>query len=846
MTRALVPSAVILAALTACANVDIPPYYEGGAAPVIDGIEPAVEQGNLGGATITVNGSNLGTDPADLVVTIGGHNAVILEANNSNLVLQTPAGPLSGGLVDVVVATANGYAWNEDAYEYDVVLGDEASPYTDQTAFISVQNLYASCQFGLWDHATDAAAGVGCGTISGSTGITGSSEWWKSPWPRAHVGEVGWAGTPTDFTPLWQIQEVPESGFVMGYDEIRYRVGEFYLENPEWRGESVCVDPSADPVDNEASCADDASAEYDLDKLRFCESFDPADGGTRRYAADWNVGANFFASDADEDIPTEPVDIIVHVEDIDPDLELKADLEAEVRLPGAMIVTAKQGFGDDETDQALWGVTGGVDSCLDGDGDGSARLDEDGIVLQWAPIEEPEKIGGDDVTASSTWVHVSITYLPIGWFGGFNGGLRASVVVPDSVGEIGIPNSVLYQFPTPTFDSYAGVNEITGVGHLGTWESGASYLIFEVYRFTDLQLANDATRTNVVLSYATGDIGFVTWDNPTERGDDCDDCIDGDDDGWVDAKDPDCMDGGAGTEANKTSASSCNDGIDNNDDGVMDADDSLCEDGADGEFTCDDDADNDEDGWIDGLDSECITGEQEAGDDDPSATCSNGLDDDGDGWIDGEDPACTKGADPEDDGFGTNACNDGEDNDGHGDVDADDPFCWSNGADAVLENVAVAKSECANVQDDDDDGFIDAFDPDCELAPATKEHSKSWEVDENHPVVPECYDGIDNDLDGVIDGDDSSCWRGDLAFQGDGFLNDEAKDWGTGCTDGLDGDLDGWIDGNDPDCKAGSALTQLELGVGTTKCNNGLDDDLDGKTDAADERCDSAADNIEN
>ncbi len=855
MTR-IVPNALALAALTACANVEIPAYYTPGSEPVIESLDPALEPGNMGDVRVTITGSRFGTDKEDLVVTIGGHNANIVDVTDTTITVDSPMGPLSGGPVDVVVATVDGYAWKEDAYTYDVAFGAEQSPYTDEAAYLSIENLWTSCLGGMWDQTGTALEGGGCETIAyiGATGLSGASEWWKSPWPRGHADQVGWVGN-TDFSPSsapWRVQRSYQTNYISGYDDLRYRVGDVSLENPVWAGERLCVDPSKDPSDNGTNCSDEQAAAYDLDKLRFCETFDADTGGTRRLVADWNVKKNFFASEPDDNANFDATDLILH---IDGDDKTGLDL-AKFTLPGSIQIRAVKGFGDKADDQEAWAAGGTPTSCLDANGDGSAMLDEAGIVFEWDPIPEDLDLVTGNVSAAQSYVMVAVTWLPLDWFGLSAGGPRASLVVPDSEGRIEIPNSVMYQFPTPNFD-YAGLNEISDQGHLGTFDSRAAYLLIEVYRYTDLRLVGERTADEngnltqgeapLVVSYVTGDISFVAgWDNPTERANDCDDCIDGDGDGWVDGDDPDCAKTGSGTEVNKTSATTCNDGIDNNDDGLTDSEDPLCKNGADGESTCDDDVDNDGDGWIDGLDSECLTGDQEAGDDDVAATCSDKIDNDGDGWVDGEDPACTEGADHEDDGFGTNECNDGVDNDGHGDIDADDPFCWDNGAAATSETVAVAKSQCADSADNDSDGFFDGFDPDCEVAPTTRELVASWVVGTAHPVVPECYDGKDNDGDGRSDADDPSCWRGDLAFQADGFLNDEAKDWGTGCTDGLDGDLDGWIDAKDPDCAAGSTTTQVEVGFGTSKCNNNVDDDNDTKKDAADERCTDGFDNIEN
>jgi hypothetical protein len=55
----------------------------------------------------------------------------------------------------------------------------------------------------------------------------------------------------------------------------------------------------------------------------------------------------------------------------------------------------------------------------------------------------------------------------------------------------------------------------------------------------------------------------------------------------------------------------------------------------------------------------------------------------------------------------------------------------------------------------------------------------------------------------------------------------------TECSDGVDNDGDGWIDGDDPDCDVGD----VEVGLGTAPCNDGIDNDYDSLVDAEDPDC---------
>lgn len=116
------------------------------------------------------------------------------------------------------------------------------------------------------------------------------------------------------------------------------------------------------------------------------------------------------------------------------------------------------------------------------------------------------------------------------------------------------------------------------------------------------------------------------------------------------------------------------------------------------------------------------------------------------------------------------------------------------------------------------------------------------------PTETECFDGIDNDGDGLIDCADADCAGavGDSCDTGvpgvcatgqtqcvDGaaacvqtvFPSPETIAAGT-CNDSLDNDCDGLVDAADPDCQ-----------VVTEICNDSIDNDNDGLIDCADPDC---------
>lgn len=123
----------------------------------------------------------------------------------------------------------------------------------------------------------------------------------------------------------------------------------------------------------------------------------------------------------------------------------------------------------------------------------------------------------------------------------------------------------------------------------------------------------------------------------------------------------------------------CQNGLDDDGDGLVDAADPGCESALDGDESgsqptgCSDGADNDRDGWRDGADPDCIAGREESGT--GATACNDGLDNDRDRDWDGEDPGCDSASDPTEHS-GARSCRDGLDNDQDGWSDGADPDCW--------------------------------------------------------------------------------------------------------------------------------------------------------------------------
>jgi hypothetical protein len=819
--------AVVLFA-AGCASVDLPDYYSVRVDPEIGELSIASQPGNTGSVVVSLSGSGFGDSIDDVVVLLNNRNAEVRSVTDDEIIFETPPGGISGGAVDLLVATETGYAVADDVFFYETpdYSDTEDGFYVGQESYIQLINMYESCYGGV---GPSGCEGI---TFTGQTGIEGSAEFFNFSFPRIHTAKQGWLSSVDATVEGWNVYP-PELSYPSGIDNLRERVGTFSVTNEAWGHEEVCVDFGDDLIKSPKACGNEDYVEYDSSVLQFCEGEDAKDGGSYLYGADWPINRNFFQGAGG---PDEPVLVQLNLEE-------KSINDLDIMLPPPLVSLGTSGFPSAES---WW--NGNMSACPDGDGDGQATLDEDGLVFEWVPADRQALLdgSGSDVLDINTYVHVSMTFVEFGWFGLETVGFRAATTVGDynaldegsGAASVGVPNWVLYQFPTPNFN-WSGYDQFLDKGRLGSFDSGASYLFVEVYRVTDYKIRTD--KGPLVLSYVTGDLTLPGWENPIEDGDTCGDCIDGDGDGWVDSSDPDCNEsvGGLLDEVNATSSFTCNDGIDNDNNGLVDSDDPLCENGWDGETTCGDGIDNDLDGWVDSLDADCNDPNDQEDGAIAGGTCSDGVDNDLDGWVDGVDLACTDGRDDEDDGFSGTQCNDGIDNDGNNDVDSLDPYCFEVGPSSDSEQ-PVYISRCINETDDDEDGFIDALDPDCEYYPYSRE-SLAFHDPESFPLVAGCYDGVDNDGDGSIDAADPSCWNPVLGYLADGFLQDESVANGSGCSDGTDEDMDTWTDGQDPDCVAGDPSAQDEVGIGTTVCNDGIDNDNDGLIDGEDsDYCKSA------
>ncbi|MEC7948647.1 MAG: IPT/TIG domain-containing protein [Myxococcota bacterium] len=106
----------ILFLLPGCDRNPYARYWpDGGQGPVLSSVSPRSTDSLLPGGRLTLKGTRLG---ATQTVIIGGRNAVVRSATQTEVVVDMPAGPAGGGIVDVVLVTDEGFDRLEDAFAW--------------------------------------------------------------------------------------------------------------------------------------------------------------------------------------------------------------------------------------------------------------------------------------------------------------------------------------------------------------------------------------------------------------------------------------------------------------------------------------------------------------------------------------------------------------------------------------------------------------------------------------------------------------------------------------------------------------------------------------------------------
>ncbi|MSQ01349.1 MAG: hypothetical protein EXR71_05565 [Myxococcales bacterium] len=723
--------------LAGCGYFSPVDYYDGRwDPPEIAALSAELQAGNVGGQTVVISGSGFGVDPEELMVQFGSANATVLSAQDREIVVLAPPGPVGGGTVTVRVGTYTGY----DSSQYTYAMGDEVAAGAgdeppDEVGYVLVNNYWESCFGGLTSRLQDEYGVTDCQGFAyvGSTGLDGAAEALEFGTRRLYGGSQGWSGGSDLADGEWRVERPAEMPYLSGLDDYHVDLGDVSVVNSYWTDkDGYCVDlaetasyryggdadhpsataitgsglPAVSTVSARSECPDDLY--YAPDELQFCRRDTALGVPDYVYAADWPIDKNFFEADKRS---LAPADITLKLPDVGVD-------GLTLTVPEPLVVINTEGYEDILSNgttgaQGLWGAFGQLQHCFDDDGNGE-RLDDVALSFEWPVTDAVLTVPGGAVLRSRTYVRMSITELSLGWFGGINNPVRATITVPDdndsykttgsdgrreTRGRLSVPASVMYQLPSIAFPSGGGLG---GAGLITQSSAHVGYMFIEVQRVTEYTVETDIGP--VVFAYVTGDFGFTPWTNPTD--DACHDCEDNDGDGWSDEEDPDCAGGGA-EEVGVDATAACSDGVDNDRDGDVDAGDEDCSAASDNdESNCDNNTDDDGDGFEDEDDLDCMRGESET----TADGCVDGLDNDADGWADADDPDCVTGGAEE--GFGTEGCNDGLDGDVDGWTDAADPDCVA----ASFDEVGFGLALCNDGIDNDADTFSDADDGECSAA----------------------------------------------------------------------------------------------------------------------------------
>lgn len=331
------------------------------------------------------------------------------------------------------------------------------------------------------------------------------------------------------------------------------------------------------------------------------------------------------------------------------------------------------------------------------------------------------------------------------------------------------------------------------------------------------------------------------------------------------------------------------------------------------DLPCSDGIDNDLDFKADCADTQCAGQRGDAGSlarcESPETTCNDGFDNDGNGLKDCLDPSCN-GRVGQPSGtalcqfgneFGAASCGDGFDNDGDGLNDCyDNQTTDGNATHACWKQSSYgcpAVENCSTVADDDKDMSYDQSydavattgancqDYDC-TGNAACPNDESKKAD-GTAIDEQCFDGLDNDLDHLVDCADPNCagkinpgnssqrcYTSEFSLVGRyQMCSNSFDDNGNGpkdcadasckqqfgncgpcpsredfsinaCADHQDNDTDGMTDCKDADCNgrfgtltAGSAAYCAATESTDDLCSDGFDNNHNGLIDCADPAC---------
>lgn len=174
------------------------------------------------------------------------------------------------------------------------------------------------------------------------------------------------------------------------------------------------------------------------------------------------------------------------------------------------------------------------------------------------------------------------------------------------------------------------------------------------------------------------------------------------------------------------------------------------------------------------------------------------------------------------------------DNDCDGRVDEDCTGCTPTcGEGSRCIGETCVETACRDGLDNDMDDLLDCADPDC---PGCNSGA-TCEQSEGRCKEEDCGDGLDNDGDGAIDCADEDCPECEAGTTCDVSTGTCGE---SDCADGEDNDGDGDVDCEDEDCNGrscGAGLACSGESCVESNCRDGEDNDGDGKVDCADPDC---------
>ncbi len=136
---------------------------------------------------------------------------------------------------------------------------------------------------------------------------------------------------------------------------------------------------------------------------------------------------------------------------------------------------------------------------------------------------------------------------------------------------------------------------------------------------------------------------------------------------------------------------------------------------------------------------------------------------------------------------------------------------------------AIMALACCTYQDESGP-YADTGSVDSGITDTAGDTSDTGDTGGDTAAPTECSDGVDNDGNGVADGDDTNCYGADGNYDPDRTTETVQQ-----CRDGFDNDSDGLTDSAD--------MGQCPTGwydFEAAECNNGIDDDGDGWMDSDD------------